>query len=56
MWEMLTNLRRDHIVVERGIPTNVKFGKLKLTHAKLLTAKGTVFVYDNLPGLEIGDK
>jgi hypothetical protein len=46
-------LRDNYIVLERGIPTNEMFGNLKLTEAKLLTANGTVFVHDNLPGLEI---
>jgi hypothetical protein len=48
-------LEGNYIVVERGIPTSEMFGDLKLTHAKLLMAKGTVFVYDNLPGGEIGE-
>jgi hypothetical protein len=48
--------KANHIVVERGIPTDIMFGKLKLTQAKLLTATGTWLVYDNLPGNdEIGE-
>jgi hypothetical protein len=43
-------LQGNFIVLERGIPTDDMFGKLKLTQAKLLTANGTVFVHDNLPG------
>jgi hypothetical protein len=45
-------LKGNYIAVERGIPTGVMFGELKLTKAKLLTAEGTVFVWDNLPGME----
>lgn len=45
----------DRIVLERNIPTDIMFGDLKITKAKLLTATGTVFVYDNLPGLDIGE-
>jgi hypothetical protein len=50
-----SELKGNYIVVERGIPTDDKFGKLELTQAKLLTAEGTMFVYDNLPGLIIGE-
>jgi hypothetical protein len=48
-----SRLRNNCIVVERGIPTNNMFGKLKLTQAKFLTANGTMFYCDNLPGLDI---
>lgn len=48
-----TRFKDNCIVVERGIPTDMKFGKLKLTEAKLLTTKGTMFICDNLPGLDI---
>jgi hypothetical protein len=51
----ISNLQGNYIVLERGIPTNEMFGKLKLTNLKLLTATGTIFVPDNLPGLEIGE-
>lgn len=46
----------NYIVIERGIPTDIMFGDLKLTFAKLLTAEGTVFLFDNLPGLDIGEE
>jgi hypothetical protein len=48
-------LNTSFIVIERGIPTNDMFGNLKLTHAKILTGEGTIFVYDNLPGLDFGE-
>jgi hypothetical protein len=48
----LLKLEGNYIVVERGIPTDKMFGSLKLTHTKLLTAEGTMFVPDNLPGME----
>jgi hypothetical protein len=48
-------LKGNYIVVERGIPTDRMFGKLKLTHAKFLTGEGTKFVYDNLPGMVFDD-
>jgi hypothetical protein len=46
-------LKGNYIVVERGIPTDIMFGELKLTQSKLLTAKGIKFAYDNLPGLDL---
>jgi hypothetical protein len=49
------SLKGNYIVVARGIPTDKMFGKLKLTQAKLLTAQGTVYQVDNLPGLIIGE-
>jgi hypothetical protein len=48
-------IKGNFIVLERGIPTDVMFGNLKLTNAKLLTATGTILVWDNLPGGEIGE-
>jgi hypothetical protein len=45
----------EYIIVERGIPTNDRFGKLKLTHMKLLIANGIMFMPDNLPGMNIGE-
>jgi hypothetical protein len=45
----------NYIIIEQGIPTDVMFGELKLTQAKLLTAERTVFIYDNLPGLDFGE-
>jgi dihydrofolate reductase len=52
---MFLKLKTNYIVLERNIPTGHTFGNLELTAAKLLTATGTVFVVDNLPGLEIGE-
>jgi hypothetical protein len=49
------NLKGNYVVLERGIPTDKTFGKLKLTQAKLLTAHGAWLVYDNLPGLDIAE-
>jgi hypothetical protein len=49
---VFVNLKNNYIVVERGIPKDKMFGELRLTQTKLLTAEGTVFVYDNLPGMD----
>lgn len=49
------DIKGDYIVLERGIPTNVMFGNLKLTKTKLLTAEGTILAWDNLPGLITGE-
>jgi hypothetical protein len=46
-------LENNYILVERGIPTDIMFGELEITMAKLLTANGTIFVCDNLPGMEL---
>jgi hypothetical protein len=43
----------NYIVLERGIPTDKMFGKLKLTQAKILTKEGVIVLYDNLPGMDI---
>jgi hypothetical protein len=47
---LLQSLDNNYIVLERSIPTQRMFGDIKITKARLLTAKGTVFVYDNIPG------
>jgi hypothetical protein len=46
-------LKVSYVVLERGIPTDKMFGGLKVTQAKLLTAEGIIFIYDNLPGMAI---
>jgi hypothetical protein len=51
----ILNRKGNYVVLERGIPTDIMFGNLKLTLVKLLTAEGTAYIYDNLPGLIIGE-
>jgi hypothetical protein len=43
------------IILERDIPTCLKFGDLKITMARVLTSRGTFFVPSNLPGFVIED-
>jgi hypothetical protein len=50
---LLHYLDNNYIVLERGIPTYVMFGDLKITYVRLLTANGTEEIMENVPGREI---
>jgi hypothetical protein len=51
----LRERKSNYIILKRGILTEYTFGSVLLTRAEILTAKGIEWMFDNFPGLDVGE-